>query len=31
MKSLRREAIYKAVMGVTSLEEVDRAVGGSGS
>ena len=31
MKSLRREAIYKVVMGVTSLEEVDRAVGGSGS
>jgi len=31
MKTLRREAIYKAAMGITSLEEVDRAIGGSGS
>ena len=30
MKTLRREAIYKVVMGVTSLEEVDRGVGGVG-
>jgi general secretion pathway protein E len=30
MKTLRREAVYKAVMGVTSLEEVERSVGGSG-
>lgn len=27
MKALRREAIHKAAMGITSLEEVDRAVG----
>jgi general secretion pathway protein E len=27
MKTLRREAVYKAAMGITSLEEVDRAVG----
>lgn len=30
MKTLRREAVYKAAMGVTSLEEVDRSVGVSG-
>jgi type II secretory ATPase GspE/PulE/Tfp pilus assembly ATPase PilB-like protein len=30
MKTLRREAIYKVVMGATSLEEVDRGVGGVG-
>ena len=30
MKTLRHEAIYKVVMGVTSLEEVDRGVGGVG-
>ena len=30
LKTLRREAVYKAVMGVTSLEEVDRGVGGAG-
>ena len=30
LKTLRREAVYKALMGVTSLEEVDRGVGGAG-
>jgi type II secretory ATPase GspE/PulE/Tfp pilus assembly ATPase PilB-like protein len=27
VKSLRREAVYKVANGVTSLEEVDRAIG----
>jgi len=31
LKTLYREAIYKVVEGVTSLDEVDRAVGGSGA
>jgi len=31
MKTLNRESLYKAVMGVVSLEEVERAVGGGGS
>ena len=30
MKTLRREAVYKAAMGITSLDEVDRAVGDIG-
>ena len=31
MKTLYREALYKAVAGITSLEEVDRSVGGGGA